>query len=138
VSKAAGWMLWLAGSTAVLAYLEHTLAVWALETAAIRLHAQPDTDGNDPKVKVKKASIKRLLSLAMVDWPWLLAAFFFLIIAAGGQTLLPLLTGKAIDAIAFSGIAGNTEFYTRIEQLCIASVAQCSRFAAEIHTRECH
>ena len=116
------WMVALAGGTALLSYTEHRIAVGALAAAATRLQESADTAEDDDKPKVSKATIKRLLSLAFVDWPWLLMAFFFLIIAAAGQTLLPLLTGKAIDAIAFSGVTGNAEFYKYIWQLCVASV----------------
>jgi len=40
-----------------------------------------------------------------------------------GQILIPLLTGKAIDAVAFSGtVDGNKEFERYIIQLSVASV----------------
>ena len=57
-----------------------------------------------------------------MDWPWICAAFLFLVLAAGGQIIIPRLTGLAIDSVAFSGVVGNKDFEKYIVQLCIASV----------------
>eukprot|EP00039_Didymoeca_costata_P013288 m.199762 g.199762 ORF g.199762 m.199762 type:complete len:832 (-) comp15729_c0_seq11:1660-4155(-) len=69
----------------------------------------------------KKPSMWRLLSFAMEDWPWFLAAFFFLVIAAVGNIFIPLLTGKAIDAAAFNGVHDNKTFVQYILYLCLAA-----------------
>ena len=48
-----------------------------------------------PKVKGGKgAGMARLFSMALLEWPYLLAAVVFLLVAAGFQAIIPKMTGQ--------------------------------------------
>ena len=51
----------------------------------------------------KSATLGRLLVLFTEDWQYYVVAFVFLVAAALAQSVIPWLTGRAIDAVALGG-----------------------------------
>jgi len=49
--------------------------------------------------KSKSKGMLRLCSLALEEWPYLMAAVVFLLLAAGAQAIIPKVTGEVINAI---------------------------------------
>eukprot|EP00075_Anas_platyrhynchos_P036975 XP_027326228.1 antigen peptide transporter 2 isoform X1 [Anas platyrhynchos] len=73
-----------------------------------------------------QAALRRQLALAWPEWPFLSGAFFFLVLAALGETSVPYCTGKALDVLRHGD--GPTAFATAISFVCLAS-ASSSLFA---------
>ncbi|XP_032061066.1 antigen peptide transporter 2 [Aythya fuligula] len=73
-----------------------------------------------------QAALRRQLALAWPEWPFLSGAFFFLVLAALGETSVPYCTGKALDVLRHGD--GPTAFATAIGFVCLAS-ASSSLFA---------
>ncbi|XP_032303868.1 antigen peptide transporter 2 [Coturnix japonica] len=70
--------------------------------------------------------LKRLLALAWPEWPLLSCAFFFLALAALGETSVPYFTGRALDVLRQGD--GLTTFTAAVGLMCLAS-ASSSLFA---------
>ncbi|XP_059532790.1 ABC-type oligopeptide transporter ABCB9 isoform X5 [Myotis daubentonii] len=74
------------------------------------------------------ATLQKLLSYAKPDLAFLLAASFFLIVAALGETFLPYYTGRAIDGIVIQ--KSMEQFSTAVVVMCLLALG--SSFAAGI------
>ncbi|OXB53042.1 hypothetical protein ASZ78_005756 [Callipepla squamata] len=81
-------------------------------------------------VGAKKAEawvpLKRLLALAWPEWPFLICAFLFLVLAALGETSVPYCTGRALDVLRHED--NFATFSTAVGLLGLAS-ASSSLFA---------
>ncbi|OXB74425.1 UNVERIFIED_CONTAM: hypothetical protein H355_002490 [Colinus virginianus] len=81
-------------------------------------------------VGAKKADawvpLKRLLALAWPEWPFLICAFLFLVLAALGETSVPYCTGRALDVLRHED--NFATFSTAVGLLGLAS-ASSSLFA---------
>lgn len=69
-----------------------------------------------------QAALRRQLALAWPEWPFLSGAFFFLVLAALGETSVPYCTGKALDVLRHGD--GPTAFATAIGFVCLASASR--------------
>ena len=58
--------------------------------------------------------------MCLPDWPLFLVAFFALTVAAAGESLIPFLLGKIIDAVA---LYRNTEDFHRYTLYLVATAA---------------
>uniref|UniRef100_A0A8C0I6P9 ABC-type oligopeptide transporter ABCB9 n=1 Tax=Balaenoptera musculus TaxID=9771 RepID=A0A8C0I6P9_BALMU len=74
------------------------------------------------------ATLQKLLSYTKPDIAFLVAASFFLIMAALGETFLPYYTGRAIDGIVIQ--KSTEQFSTAVIVMCVLAVG--SSFAAGI------
>lgn len=74
------------------------------------------------------ATLQKLLSYTKPDLAFLVAASFFLIIAALGETFLPYYTGRAIDGIVIQ--KSMEQFSTAVVVMCLLALG--SSFAAGI------
>ncbi|XP_060997994.1 ABC-type oligopeptide transporter ABCB9 isoform X2 [Dama dama] len=74
------------------------------------------------------ATLQKLLSYTKPDIAFLVAASFFLIVAALGETFLPYYTGRAIDGIVIQ--KSMEQFSTAVIVLCVLAIG--SSFAAGI------
>ncbi|XP_036077236.1 ATP-binding cassette sub-family B member 9 isoform X1 [Rousettus aegyptiacus] len=74
------------------------------------------------------ATLQKLLSYTKPDVAFLLAASFFLIVAALGETFLPYYTGRAIDGIVIQ--KSMEQFSTAVIVMCLLAIG--SSFAAGI------
>ncbi|XP_036907856.1 ATP-binding cassette sub-family B member 9 isoform X2 [Sturnira hondurensis] len=74
------------------------------------------------------ATLRKLLSYTKPDMAFLVAASFFLIIAALGETFLPYYTGRAIDGIVIQ--KSMEQFSTAVVVMCLLALG--SSFAAGI------
>eukprot|EP00670_Eutreptiella_braarudii_P021314 CAMPEP_0174347014 /NCGR_PEP_ID=MMETSP0811_2-20130205/2941_1 /TAXON_ID=73025 ORGANISM="Eutreptiella gymnastica-like, Strain CCMP1594" /NCGR_SAMPLE_ID=MMETSP0811_2 /ASSEMBLY_ACC=CAM_ASM_000667 /LENGTH=179 /DNA_ID=CAMNT_0015472159 /DNA_START=185 /DNA_END=720 /DNA_ORIENTATION=+ len=70
--------------------------------------------------KSTELSFKDVLSMCLPDWPLFLVAFFALTVAAAGESLIPFLLGKIIDAVA---LYRNTEDFHRYTLYLVATAA---------------
>ncbi|XP_004385032.1 ABC-type oligopeptide transporter ABCB9 isoform X1 [Trichechus manatus latirostris] len=116
VSLAASFLLW-----------------WLLSTV------RPDAEAPEPGAGVgaeaeglaeqaSGATLQKLLSYTKPDMAFLVAASFFLIVAALGETFLPYYTGRAIDGIVIQ--KSMEQFSTAVIILCLLAIG--SSFAAGI------
>ncbi|KAM9194996.1 ABC-type oligopeptide transporter ABCB9 [Dugong dugon] len=116
VSLAASFLLW-----------------WLLSTV------RPDAEAPEPGPGVgaeaegsaeqaSGATLQKLLSYTKPDVAFLMAASFFLIVAALGETFLPYYTGRAIDGIVIQ--KSMEQFSTAVIILCLLAIG--SSFAAGI------
>uniref|UniRef100_F1RQ21 Antigen peptide transporter 2 n=1 Tax=Sus scrofa TaxID=9823 RepID=F1RQ21_PIG len=67
-------------------------AVWAVLSPPGAQEKKEDQENN-------RALMWRLLKLSWPDWPFLAAAFFFLVLAVLGETLIPYYSGLVIDIL---------------------------------------
>ncbi|XP_024422695.2 ABC-type oligopeptide transporter ABCB9 [Desmodus rotundus] len=81
-----------------------------------------------PSEQASGATLRKLLSYTKPDVAFLVAASFFLIIAALGETFLPYYTGRAIDGIIIQ--KSMEQFSTAIVVMCLLALG--SSFAAGI------
>ncbi|KAM9622346.1 ABC-type oligopeptide transporter ABCB9 [Trichechus inunguis] len=116
VSLAASFLLW-----------------WLLSTV------RPDAEAPEPGAgagaeaeglaeQASGATLQKLLSYTKPDVAFLVAASFFLIVAALGETFLPYYTGQAIDGIVIQ--KSMEQFSTAVIILCLLAIG--SSFAAGI------
>ncbi|XP_075390489.1 ABC-type oligopeptide transporter ABCB9 [Tenrec ecaudatus] len=114
VSLAASFLLW-----------------WLLSTV------RPDAESLEPGVgpeaegfgeQASGATMQKLLSYTRPDMAFLVAASFFLIVAALGETFLPYYTGRAIDSIVIQ--KSMDQFSTAVVVMCLLAIG--SSFAAGI------
>ncbi|XP_025872897.1 ABC-type oligopeptide transporter ABCB9 isoform X2 [Vulpes vulpes] len=121
VSLAASFLLW-----------------WLLSTVRPDAKAlEPGTEaeaegfpGEDrpPREQASGATLQKLLSYTKPDVAFLVAASFFLIVAALGETFLPYYTGRAIDGIVIQ--KSMEQFSTAVIVMCLLAIG--SSFAAGI------
>ncbi|XP_069353227.1 ABC-type oligopeptide transporter ABCB9 isoform X3 [Eulemur rufifrons] len=81
-----------------------------------------------PPEQASGATLKKLLSYTKPDVAFLVAASFFLIVAALGETFLPYYTGRAIDGIVIQ--KSMDQFSTAVVIVCLLAIG--SSFAAGI------
>ncbi|XP_012519022.1 PREDICTED: ATP-binding cassette sub-family B member 9 isoform X4 [Propithecus coquereli] len=81
-----------------------------------------------PPEQASGATLKKLLSYTKPDVAFLVAASFFLIVAALGETFLPYYTGRAIDGIVIQ--KSMEQFSTAVTIVCLLAIG--SSFAAGI------
>ncbi|XP_028384836.1 ATP-binding cassette sub-family B member 9 isoform X1 [Phyllostomus discolor] len=87
----------------------------------------PGEDRPEPE-QASGATLRKLLSYTKPDVAFLVAASFFLIIAALGETFLPYYTGRAIDGIVIQ--KSMEQFSTAVVVMCLLALG--SSFAAGI------
>ncbi|XP_062942846.1 ABC-type oligopeptide transporter ABCB9 isoform X4 [Cynocephalus volans] len=109
---------------------------WLLSTV------QPDSEALEPAAgseafpgegqclpeQASGATLQKLLSYTKPDMAFLVAASFFLIVAALGETFLPYYTGRAIDGIIIQ--KSMDQFSTAVIVVCLLAIG--SSFAAGI------
>nr|XP_055178435.1 ABC-type oligopeptide transporter ABCB9 isoform X2 [Nyctereutes procyonoides] len=81
-----------------------------------------------PREQASGATLQKLLSYTKPDVAFLVAASFFLIMAALGETFLPYYTGRAIDGIVIQ--KSMEQFSTAVIVMCLLAIG--SSFAAGI------
>ncbi|XP_013963408.1 ABC-type oligopeptide transporter ABCB9 isoform X3 [Canis lupus baileyi] len=81
-----------------------------------------------PREQASGATLQKLLSYTKPDVAFLVAASFFLIVAALGETFLPYYTGRAIDGIVIQ--KSMEQFSTAVIVMCLLAIG--SSFAAGI------
>uniref|UniRef100_A0A8C5URU1 ABC-type oligopeptide transporter ABCB9 n=1 Tax=Microcebus murinus TaxID=30608 RepID=A0A8C5URU1_MICMU len=81
-----------------------------------------------PPEQASGATLRKLLSYTKPDVAFLVAASFFLIVAALGETFLPYYTGRAIDGIVIQ--KSMDQFSTAVVIVCLLAIG--SSFAAGI------
>uniref|UniRef100_A0A4X1UBX0 ABC-type oligopeptide transporter ABCB9 n=2 Tax=Sus scrofa TaxID=9823 RepID=A0A4X1UBX0_PIG len=123
LSLAASFLLWWLLST-VLPNAK------ALERGA---GTEPEAEGfpredQPPAEQASGATLQKLLSYTKPDIAFLVAASFFLIVAALGETFLPYYTGRAIDGIVIQ--KSMEQFSTAVIVMCALAIG--SSFAAGI------
>ncbi|XP_036777936.2 ABC-type oligopeptide transporter ABCB9 isoform X2 [Manis pentadactyla] len=96
----------------------------ALEPGA---EAQAEAEGfpgeNQPRLEqASGATLQKLLSYTKPDVAFLVAASFFLIVAALGETFLPYYTGRAIDGIVIQ--KSMEQFSTAVVVMCLLAVGR--------------
>uniref|UniRef100_A0A8C8XDS5 ABC-type oligopeptide transporter ABCB9 n=1 Tax=Panthera leo TaxID=9689 RepID=A0A8C8XDS5_PANLE len=121
VSLAASFLLW-----------------WLLSTVrpdakALERGAGAEAEGfpgedRPPREQASGATLQKLLSYTKPDVAFLVAASFFLIVAALGETFLPYYTGRAIDGIVIQ--KSMEQFSTAVIVMCLLAIG--SSFAAGI------
>ncbi|XP_058996009.1 ABC-type oligopeptide transporter ABCB9 isoform X2 [Mustela lutreola] len=121
ISLAASFMLW-----------------WLLSTVrpdakALEPGAEAEADGfprepRPPREQASGATLQKLLSYTKPDVAFLVAASFFLIVAALGETFLPYYTGRAIDGIVIQ--KSMEQFSTAVIVMCLLAIG--SSFAAGV------
>uniref|UniRef100_A0A8C5NZY4 ABC-type oligopeptide transporter ABCB9 n=1 Tax=Jaculus jaculus TaxID=51337 RepID=A0A8C5NZY4_JACJA len=85
-------------------------------------------EGQPPSEQASGATLQKLLSYTKPDIAFLVAASFFLIMAALGETFLPYYTGRAIDSIVIQ--KSMDQFSTAVVVVCLLAIG--SSFAAGI------
>ncbi|XP_042525009.1 ABC-type oligopeptide transporter ABCB9 isoform X3 [Dipodomys spectabilis] len=85
-------------------------------------------EGRPPAEQASGATLQKLLSYTKPDVAFLMAASFFLIMAALGETFLPYYTGRAIDSIVIQ--KSMDQFSTAVVVVCLLAIG--SSFAAGI------
>ncbi|EHB01470.1 ATP-binding cassette sub-family B member 9 [Heterocephalus glaber] len=78
-------------------------------------------DDRVPDEQASGATLQKLLSYTKPDATFLVAAAFFLIVAALGETFLPYYTGRAIDSIVIQ--KSMEQFSTAVVVVCLSSFA---------------
>ncbi|KAM6185072.1 antigen peptide transporter 2 [Rhynchocyon petersi] len=104
------WLLASYGATAL------SWAVWAVlspQEAAASAQERDQGQGN-------KALMWRLMKLSRSDLPYLTVAFFFLVLAVWGETLIPYYSGRVIDILG--GDFDSEAFSSAIFLMCLFSV----------------
>ncbi|XP_072456720.1 ABC-type oligopeptide transporter ABCB9 isoform X3 [Notamacropus eugenii] len=86
------------------------------------------TEGQPKQEEASGATLQKLLSYTKPDLAFLVAASFFLVVAALGETLLPYYTGQAIDGIVIQ--KSMDQFSTAVVIMCLLALG--SSFAAGI------
>nr|BAE34894.1 unnamed protein product [Mus musculus] len=107
-----GWLLAGYGAVAL------SWAVWAVLSPAGVQEKEPGQEN--------RTLMKRLLKLSRPDLPFLIAAFFFLVVAVWGETLIPRYSGRVIDILG--GDFDPDAFASAIFFMCLFSVG--SSFSA--------
>ncbi|XP_066871540.1 ABC-type oligopeptide transporter ABCB9 isoform X3 [Kogia breviceps] len=95
--------------------------------AAAEAEGLPGEDRPAPE-QASGATLQKLLSYTKPDIAFLVAASFFLIMAALGETFLPYYTGRAIDGIVIQ--KSMEQFSTAVIVMCVLAIG--SSFAAGI------
>uniref|UniRef100_A0A673V3C9 ABC-type oligopeptide transporter ABCB9 n=1 Tax=Suricata suricatta TaxID=37032 RepID=A0A673V3C9_SURSU len=122
ISLAASFLLWWLLSTV-------RPGAKALEPGAEAAEAERcPGDGRPPCEQASGATLQKLLSYTKPDVAFLVAASFFLIVAALGETFLPYYTGRAIDGIVIQ--KSMEQFSTAVIVMCLLAIG--SSFAAGI------
>uniref|UniRef100_G1PUZ1 ATP binding cassette subfamily B member 9 n=1 Tax=Myotis lucifugus TaxID=59463 RepID=G1PUZ1_MYOLU len=124
ISLAASFLLWRLLSTV-------RPSAKALEPGAgpeAEAEGFPAEDQPAASEQASGATLQKLLSYTKPDLAFLVAASFFLIIAALGETFLPYYTGRAIDGIVIQ--KSMEQFSTAVVVMCLLALG--SSFAAGI------
>ncbi|XP_048641481.1 ABC-type oligopeptide transporter ABCB9 isoform X2 [Marmota marmota marmota] len=121
VSLAASFLLWWLLST-VRPDAEALEPGAATEAEGFHREARPAAE------QASGATLQKLLSYTKPDMAFLVAASFFLIMAALGETFLPYYTGRAIDSIVIQ--KSMDQFSTAVVVVCLLAIG--SSFAAGI------
>ncbi|XP_066871539.1 ABC-type oligopeptide transporter ABCB9 isoform X2 [Kogia breviceps] len=115
VSLAASFLLWWLLSTV-------QPDAKALERgAAAEAEGLPGEDRPAPE-QASGATLQKLLSYTKPDIAFLVAASFFLIMAALGETFLPYYTGRAIDGIVIQ--KSMEQFSTAVIVMCVLAIGR--------------
>ncbi|XP_004430097.1 PREDICTED: ATP-binding cassette sub-family B member 9 isoform X1 [Ceratotherium simum simum] len=85
-------------------------------------------EARPPPEQASGATLQKLLAYTKPDVAFLVAASFFLIVAALGETFLPYYTGRAIDGIVLQ--KSMEQFSTAVTVMCLLAIS--SSFAAGI------
>nr|KAF6311513.1 ATP binding cassette subfamily B member 9 [Pipistrellus kuhlii] len=115
VSLAASFLLW------------QLLAAVRPGAKALEPGAGAEAEAEDQPAAPEQASgatLQKLLSYTKPDLAFLVAASFFLIIAALGETFLPYYTGRAIDGIVIQ--KSMEQFSTAIVVMCLLALGRYS------------
>ncbi|XP_050002580.1 ABC-type oligopeptide transporter ABCB9 [Alexandromys fortis] len=88
----------------------------ALESGTEGFHGE----GGAPAEQASGATLQKLLSYTKPDVAFLVAASFFLIVAALGETFLPYYTGRAIDSIVIQ--KSMDQFSTAVVVVCLLAI----------------
>ncbi|KAM6423444.1 ABC-type oligopeptide transporter ABCB9 isoform 3-T4 [Liasis olivaceus] len=126
VSLAATFSLWQLLSSVTPA--RDTLGINSESRAETEEIGDPNSPGVREKEEAPAATICKLLSYSKPDAHFLVVAFFFLLLAALGETFLPYYTGQAIDGIV---IQKSMDQFSRAVVI-MALLAIGSSFAAGI------
>uniref|UniRef100_F7ARM4 ABC-type oligopeptide transporter ABCB9 n=1 Tax=Callithrix jacchus TaxID=9483 RepID=F7ARM4_CALJA len=121
ISLAASFLLWWLLSTV-------RPGTQALEPGAATEAEGFPGGGQPPPEQASGATLQKLLSYTKPDVAFLVAASFFLIVAALGETFLPYYTGRAIDGIVIQ--KSMDQFSTAVIVVCLLAIG--SSFAAGI------
>ncbi|KAM9102393.1 ABC-type oligopeptide transporter ABCB9 isoform 2-T6 [Sarcophilus harrisii] len=100
----------------------------ALEPGAPGEGMDYPTEGQPKQEEASGATLQKLLSYTKPDLGFLVAASFFLVVAALGETFLPYYTGRAIDGIVIQ--KSMDQFSTAVVIMCLLAIG--SSFAAGI------
>ncbi|KAL4701476.1 hypothetical protein H8959_015480 [Pygathrix nigripes] len=123
ISLGASFLLWWLLST----MQPSTQALEPGAAAATEAEGFPGS-GLPPPEQASGATLQKLLSYTKPDVAFLVAASFFLIVAALGETFLPYYTGRAIDGIVIQ--KSMDQFSTAVTIVCLLAIG--SSFAAGI------
>ncbi|XP_010366675.1 ATP-binding cassette sub-family B member 9 [Rhinopithecus roxellana] len=123
ISLGASFLLWWLLSTV----RPSTQALEPGAAAATEAEGFPGS-GLPPPEQASGATLQKLLSYTKPDVAFLVAASFFLIVAALGETFLPYYTGRAIDGIVIQ--KSMDQFSTAVTIVCLLAIG--SSFAAGI------
>lgn len=104
-----GWLLAGYGAATL------SWAVWAVLSPAGVQEKEPGQENN-------RTLMMRLLKLSRPDLPFLIAAFFFLVVAVWGETLIPRYSGRVIDILG--GDFDPDAFASAIFFMCLFSVGR--------------
>ncbi|KAG8514976.1 ATP-binding cassette sub-family B member 9 [Galemys pyrenaicus] len=115
LSLAASFLLWWLLSTV-------RPGAKALERGAGAEAEAFPTEGQPPPEQASGATLQKLLSYTKPDAAFLVAASFFLIVAALGETFLPYYTGRAIDGIVIQ--KSMEQFSTAVVVMCLLAVGR--------------
>uniref|UniRef100_A0A2K5DPG2 ABC-type oligopeptide transporter ABCB9 n=1 Tax=Aotus nancymaae TaxID=37293 RepID=A0A2K5DPG2_AOTNA len=121
ISLAASFLLWWLLSTV-------RPGTQALEPGAATEAEGFPGGSQPPPEQASGATLQKLLSYTKPDVAFLVAASFFLIVAALGETFLPYYTGRAIDGIVIQ--KSMDQFSTAVIVVCLLAIG--SSFAAGI------
>ncbi|XP_028622056.1 ATP-binding cassette sub-family B member 9 isoform X4 [Grammomys surdaster] len=107
--------------------LAASFLLWGL-LATVRPDAEALEPGNEgfhgeggaPAEQASGATLQKLLSYTKPDVAFLVAASFFLIVAALGETFLPYYTGRAIDSIVIQ--KSMDQFTTAVVVVCLVAI----------------
>ncbi|XP_025257472.1 ABC-type oligopeptide transporter ABCB9 isoform X6 [Macaca mulatta] len=121
ISLGASFLLWWLLSTV-------RPSTQALEPGAATEAEGFPGSGLPPPEQASGATLQKLLSYTKPDVAFLVAASFFLIVAALGETFLPYYTGRAIDGIVIQ--KSMDQFSTAVTIVCLLAIG--SSFAAGI------
>ncbi|XP_054852263.1 ABC-type oligopeptide transporter ABCB9 isoform X4 [Eublepharis macularius] len=127
LSLAATFFLWLLLSSVKPS--RETLGINSESRTEAEEVGDPTSHGAQPKKEeASAATIYKLLSYTKPDVHVLVVAFFFLLVAALGETFLPYFTGRAIDGIVIK--KSMNQFSTAVVIMAVLAVG--SSFAAGI------